>query len=80
MSTYWQRILLLQLFWSDRVQGQTPVWALVPLVATYTMDGRQEEGYGITPDIDVDLDINLYSGKKNDTQLDRALEYIRTGK
>ena len=62
------------------VQGQTPVWALVPLVATYTMDGRQEEGYGITPDIDVDLDINLYSGKKNDTQLDRALEYIRTGK
>ena len=50
------------------------------MVATYTMDGRQEEGYGITPDIDVDLDINLYSGKKNDTQLDRALEYIRTGK
>ena len=62
------------------IQGQTPVWALVPLVATYTMDGRQEEGYGVTPNIEVDLDMDLYKDEKNDTQLDRALEYIRTGK
>lgn len=62
------------------IQGETPVWALVPLVATYTLDGRQEEGYGITPDIEVDLDMELYQKEKSDTQIDRALEYIRTGK
>ena len=44
------------------------------------MDGRQEEGQGLTPDIEVNLNRELFVSQQADTQLDRALEYIRTGK
>ncbi len=58
----------------------TPVFARVPLVSTLTMDGHQEEGQGLTPDIEVNLNRELFVSQQADTQLDRALEYIRTGK
>jgi len=64
------------------VEGKTPVYGYVPSLASFTMDKQQLEGVGISPDIEVALDENLFyspaSGR--DTQLDRALQYIRTGK
>lgn len=62
------------------VSGKTPVYVYTPLVATFSMDGKQLEGYGNEPDIEVDLDTQLFYAGKGDTQLERALEYIRTGK
>ncbi|MBQ8152371.1 MAG: hypothetical protein IJ069_01650 [Prevotella sp.] len=41
---------------------------------------RSLEGIGIEPDIEVDFDQKAYSATGRDSQLDRALEYIRTGK
>ena len=62
------------------VAGVTPVYAYVPSSNGFTMEGKSLEGIGIEPDIDVDFDQNLYSTSGRDSQLDRALEYIRTGK
>jgi len=61
------------------VKDQTPVFIYLPTLATFTRDGKQLEGIGITPDIDVDLDEDLFTLTGKDTQLDRALQYIRTG-
>jgi ABC-type cobalt transport system substrate-binding protein len=61
------------------VKGVTPVYVYLPMLATKTLDGQQLEGIGITPDIEVDLDSKLYETNGKDTQLDRALQYIRTG-
>ena len=61
------------------VREKTPVYIYTPLVATFSMDGEQFEGIGIEPDIEVDLDVNLFNAKAGDTQLERALQYIRTG-
>lgn len=38
------------------------------------------ENKGVTPDIEVNFDPNKYLSTKHDTQLDRALEFIKTGK
>lgn len=38
------------------------------------------EGKGITPDIEVPFDHTLYNETRRDSQFERALEYIRTGK
>jgi C-terminal processing protease CtpA/Prc len=38
------------------------------------------EGIGVTPDIEVDLDVRQLDLTGKDTQLDRALEFIRNGK
>ena len=62
------------------VSGVTPVYAYIPASSGFTMDGKSLEGIGIEPDIDVDFDENAYSTTGRDSQLDRALEYIRTGK
>lgn len=62
------------------VDGVTPVFGYVPTVASFTMDKEQLEGYGITPDIEVDFDDNEFIINDRDTQLDRALQFIRTGK
>lgn len=62
------------------VEDVTPVFGYVPSMATFTMDKQQLEGYGITPDIEVTLDEDLYYYDNRDTQLDRALQFIRTGK
>ena len=61
------------------VDGETPVYVYLPLLATFTHGGQQLEGVGVTPDIEVDLDVNLLETTGRDTQLDRALQYIRTG-
>ena len=61
------------------VKGVTSVFGNVPSMASYTLDKQLIEAEGITPDIDVDLDIDLFKATGRDTQLDRALQFIRTG-
>ena len=58
---------------------KTPVYVYLPSVATFTLDHKIIEGEGITPDIEVDLDEAMFNANGRDTQLDRALQYIRTG-
>ena len=58
---------------------KTPVYVYLPSVATFTLDHKIIEGEGITPDIEVDLDEAMFNANGKDTQLDRALQYIRTG-
>ena len=58
---------------------KTPVYVYLPCVATFTLDHKIIEGEGITPDIEVDLDEATFMATGRDTQLDRALQYIRTG-
>lgn len=48
--------------------------------AWFTDDGEILEGKGVTPDIEVQLDVEAFESTGRDTQLERALEYIRTGK
>ena len=61
------------------VRNETPVYVYLPSVAYITHDNKIIEGIGITPDIEVDLDANLFEATGQDTQLDRALQFIRTG-
>ena len=61
------------------VDGETPVYAYVPMLATFSMDGKQLEGIGIDPEIEVDLDKQRFNSGNGDTQLERALQFIRTG-
>ena len=63
--------------------GKTPVFGYVPSLAYFTMDKDQIEGVGVSPDIEVDLDVDAFitpTGFGRDTQLDRTLQYIRTAK
>lgn len=62
------------------VQGVTPVFGHVPTIASYTFDRKLIESEGVTPDIEVDLDLDQFKATGKDTQLDRALQFIRTGK
>lgn len=55
------------------------VFIYLPMLAAYTLDKKLIEGVGISPDIDVALDKDLFQTTGQDTQLDRALQYIRTG-
>lgn len=61
------------------IQDVTPVYGYVPSMASFTMDKQQLEGVGISPDIEVNLDEQLFRASGQDTQLDRALQFIRTG-
>ena len=65
------------------VKNSTPVYCYIPSMATFEMDEAgnkiQLEGIGITPDIEVALDWNLKKNQGRDTQLERALQFIRTG-
>lgn len=61
------------------IKGVTPVFGHVPSMASYTIEKKLIEAEGITPDIDVDLDINLFKTTGRDTQLERALQFLRTG-
>ena len=61
------------------VEDVTPVFGYVPSMASFTLDKKLLEAEGITPDIEVDLDIPLFNTIGRDTQLDRALQFIRTG-
>ncbi len=61
------------------ISGKTPVSIYCPTLALITVDGKILEGVGITPDIEVDFDATQYELTGKDTQLDRALQYIRNG-
>ena len=56
------------------------VYVYLPLMAQYNREGQILEGIGVTPDIEVDLDVRQLDLTGKDTQLDRALEFIRNGK
>ena len=58
---------------------KTPVYVYLPSVATFTLDHKIIEGEGITPDIEVDFDEATFKATGRDTQLDRALQFLRTG-
>jgi C-terminal processing protease CtpA/Prc len=60
-------------------RGKTPVYVYLPSVATFTLDKKIIEGEGITPDIEVDFDEATFKATGRDTQLDRALQFLRTG-
>ena len=60
-------------------EGKTPVYVYLPLVAQFTREGQLLEGVGVTPDIEVDLDVKQLRSTGKDTQLDRALQFIRNG-
>ena len=61
------------------VDGVTPVYGYIPSMAAFTLDKKLVEAKGLTPDIEVGLDIDLFKSTGQDTQLDRALQFIRTG-
>lgn len=52
----------------------------IPSSTFFTQEGEILEGRGVTPDIEMELDAEEYEITGRDTQLERALEYIRTGK
>ena len=56
------------------------VYMNIPNSAWFTDDGEILDSKGVTPDIEVQLDVDEYNSTGRDTQLERALEYIRTGK
>ena len=60
-------------------EGKTPVYVYLPLVAQFNREGQLLEGVGVTPDIEVDLDVKQLRNTGKDTQLDRALQFIRNG-
>ena len=61
------------------VRDETPFWAYIPVDVTVSKEGILE-GIGVTPDIEVQLDRDLLQSTGRDSQLERALEYIRTGR
>ena len=68
--------------WSGSVgdSKEEPFYIRMPYCAFISLNGEFLEGEGIKPDIAVQLDTSLYDNTGRDNQLERALEYIRTGK
>ncbi len=64
------------------VEGVTPVFVYCPMLAALDREsGKPLEGIGVTPDIEVQLDLQAWNkGNGPDSQLDRAIEYIVNGK
>jgi len=60
-------------------ENKTPVYIYLPVMAQFTREGQILDGYGVTPDIEVNLDLIQFLTTGKDTQLDRALQYIRNG-
>ena len=61
------------------IQNQTSFYGYIPADVTITNQGGILEGVGVTPDIEVQLDQQLLQTSGRDSQLERALQYIRTG-
>ena len=61
------------------VRGTTPVYVYMPTECILNMDKKPLDGIGVTPDIEAPLDVDLYEESGKDTQIERALQYIRTG-
>ena len=62
------------------VEGKTPVYAYIPMMAVFDKDKNLREAVGITPDIEVALDAATFENTFVDSQLERAIEYIKNGK
>lgn len=62
------------------IDGVTCVFGHVPSMAAFTLDKELIESTGIAPDIEVDFDLDLYKASGRDTQLERALQFLRSGK
>ena len=60
-------------------KGKTPVYVYLPTCVTFSIDKKSYEGVGVEPDIEVDLDRDIFDTTGYDTQLERALQYIETG-
>lgn len=52
----------------------------LPMLAQFDREGHILEGVGVTPDIEIDLDIKQFKATGKDTQLDCALQHIRNRK
>ena len=63
------------------IQNVTPVFCYIPQEVTFSiLDGKIVEGRGVEPDIEVPMDFDAWNkGNGPDSQLDRALQFIRTG-
>lgn len=61
-------------------EEKTPVYAYVPMMAVFDINKNLREGVGVTPDIEVALDVTTLESTDVDSQLERALEYIKNGK
>ena len=61
------------------IENQTPVYCYTPYLAFFDMDKKCHEGLGVEPDINIDFDNDKFKSEGFDSQLDRALQYIRTG-
>lgn len=61
------------------IEDVTPVFCYIPGEALFTKSGQALDGVGVTPNIEVAFDTEAYKTKGRDTQLDRALQYIREG-
>ena len=60
------------------VKGVTPVYCYIPSAITLQMDQKTIlDGYGITPDVEVDYDVNLFNTTGRDSQLEHALQLIQ---
>lgn len=62
------------------VSGETPVYVYLPTECIFDINKKPLDGIGVTPDIEVDFDVQKYRATGFDSQLDRALDFIRTGK
>lgn len=51
----------------------------MPSLASFILDKQQLEGVGISPDIEVDFDMPVFESTGRDIQLERALQFIRSG-
>jgi len=66
---------------SRETNTRFPIKLRIPSAAYFTENKKIIEGIGIIPDIPVELDVDEYERTGGrDTQLERALDYIRTGK
>lgn len=61
------------------ILGKTSFYAYIPSFVMVSFDGEILEGVGIMPDIEAPLDMDLYNSTGRDSQLERSLQYIRTG-
>ena len=58
----------------------TSVFCYIPQEVALTLDNKIIEGYGVTPDIEIPFDAATWNnGAGADNQLERALQFIRSG-
>lgn len=60
------------------VQNVTPVFCYIPLELAMTKDNKVLESVGVTPDIEVPWDDDLFKTTGKDSQLSKALEFLRS--